>query len=382
MLRELSIEAEDNGSRLFSVLPLCKFETKHVTVNPTNMMGVLQRLHRDFPDDYNDINFNNVTNVEAFYVNNPNIWSDYCDVAKVTTSTWTFAKNFTTDGYAVSVLRRKPLPPNPNPNPNPNANGQGNNDVVIQGRRIVAIDPNKRYHSFFSLVRGHKHDRYDKANQRAWGFSSKTYNNIVKTKEARNKRIRWREHAELTQALELLPTGKTGVAATFIEHVEAKLALKRRWLAMNSQTKVHSLRFSQYGRRQKGLNQIIECMTKGGGFQNDRRPVILAIGHSNFQCMLPLQSLKRALVSRGNKVVIINEHCTSMLCSCCHQEMPEVAMRGVITPRNVRKCPTAFCGIMWHRDVNACINILHLMVEQYAVGGNGRPSIVFEYLNT
>ena len=96
------------------------------------------------------------------------------------------------------------------------------------------------------------------------GVSSKTYNNIVKAKEARNKRIRWREHAELTQALELLPTGKTGVAATFIEHVEAKLALKRRWLAMNSQTKVHSLRFSQYGRRQKGLNQIIECMTKGG----------------------------------------------------------------------------------------------------------------------
>ena len=66
LLRELLIEAEDNDSRLFSVLPLCTFDTKHVTVNPTNLKGVLQRLHRDFPDDYNDINFNNVTNVAGF----------------------------------------------------------------------------------------------------------------------------------------------------------------------------------------------------------------------------------------------------------------------------------------------------------------------------
>jgi hypothetical protein len=123
-------------------------------------------------------------------------------------------------------------------------------------------------------------------------------------------------------------------------------------------------------------------MTKGGGFHNDPRPVILAIGHSNFQCMLPLQSLKRALVSRGNKAVIINEHHISMLCSCYHQEMPEAAMRGVITPRNVRKCLTAFCGIMWHHDVNACINILHPMVEEYAVGGNGRPDVFSRHTRT
>ena len=57
-------------------------------------------------------------------------------------------------------------------------------------------------------------------------------------------------------------------------------------------------------------------------------------------------------------------------------------MRGVITPRNVRKCSTPFCGIMWHRDVNACINILHLMVEQYAVGGNERPDVFSKHTRT
>ena len=116
-------------------------------------------------------------------------------------------------------------------------------------------------------------------------------------------------------------------------------------------------------------------------FKDDKRETIIAYGSATFvppgKYSGPVEGIRRALRRRGQEICLVSEPYTSMLCSNCNQrlepmyEMFEGKRQAI---HAVRRCTNNDCKCMvWHRDVNACLNIMYLFDEE-CVHGRDRPA--------
>jgi hypothetical protein len=123
-------------------------------------------------------------------------------------------------------------------------------------------------------------------------------------------------------------------------------------------------RFRTYSRKHKVLDQVVnEVLGKN-------RTKVAVFGDGVFAGSLkglppaPVTLLRDYLAKFG-RVVLVNEHLTSQVCSCCHQRMVRhTKEHGVFHCKNG-------CKTTWNRDVNAAQNIADLFVAH--MSGKIRP---------
>ena len=133
------------------------------------------------------------------------------------------------------------------------------------------------------------------------------------------------------------------------------------------------MRFTQYGKKQKVMHDICERVIRGGGFENDGRKVTIAYGNATFTTKGslpgPVKAVRRELQRRGEDIHLVNEDYTSMLCSSCHERLEPMFDEEGRAIHAVRRCHNSECNRMvWHRDVNACLNIMCVFIYEQLYG--------------
>ena len=129
-LYDLQKEMQPYATRHFSILPLCSFTAKHVTIDGTSLRGLLLRMSRRTgraaPED-----------VKTFLQNQDQHWNRYFRLSKAEGQNHRrgFEKFLKTDGYAVSVLLSKvKIVP---------ANVPAVPAISLEGKRVVGVDPGR-----------------------------------------------------------------------------------------------------------------------------------------------------------------------------------------------------------------------------------------------
>jgi len=362
-LHELQIFLEDHEARQFSLLPIATFDVKYIRVTPTTLYGLLRRAHARNPRAVADPGPG-----PAFVANVTEHWPRYFRLRAVERGATTFAGSFLTDGYAVSVTTTRPKP-------------QvavfdvpygGITDVDLFGKRVVSVDPGSR-----DLVTCLSYT--EDGEQRSWRYSNAEYKEKIGAAKAGRRRLRWmQEDAALDVELQDVPSPKTGMLELFELHLNGFFAVLRRALRHCAMRRVRALRFTQYGRKQKVMHDICERILRGGGFHDDEREVVLAYGNATFTTRGrfpgPVKAVRKELRRRHASVHDVDEDYTSKLCSHCQLGLEPMFGENGRAIHAVRRCTTANCPrTTWHRDVNACLNILYVFL--YEIQHGERPEV-------
>ena len=358
-MRHLQREIEAHGGKMFSLLPLSSYDVKHVRITNTTLHGILRRLHESHPMAIPSFS----SDPKPFIADSDYWWDKYFHLNKVQRGRHTFEKSFVSDGYGVSVTRSVPKTVIEGGD---SCVEEDDVQIDIAGRRIITVDPGAR-----DLVTCMSYD--EDGRQITWRYSNAEYCHKIGALRAQKKRRWWRKQAGLEEALLTLPSMKTSSLDQLVGHIVCLYEVLDRVLELNSRRRVREQRFRQYGMKQKAMHDICERIVSGGGFAEDDRPTTIAYGNATFTTRGrfpgPVKAVRRHLQRRGEDLHLVDEDYTSKLCSDCHEALEPMRDGNGRAIHAVRRCTNSDCERMvWHRDVNACLNILYVFLYQITHG--------------
>ena len=375
---ELQVGIEDWCGKQFSLLPLSSFDLKHVHVSTTVLYQIIKAISARSPGLVDDPG-----KPKDFSMFSRSNWDKYFCLSKVERSTRRrrFEERISTDAYGVSVLVSVPQISNEEEEEQGTASGdmvqvdRGRlHEFAPAGRRCIAVDPGSR-----DLVTCVSHDAQGR--QVSWRYSKKEWKVKTGVEKAQKHRREWRRKAGLEDDMVCLPPGKTGDKDSFLHHIREVLKLLDAIIELNSKKRVRCLRFKQFARRQRVMEDICKRVIEGGGFEDDDREVVIAYGNATFptrgSITGPVKSVRRAIQGRagpGLDIRLVNEDYTSKLCSSCHRELEPMIDEEGRAIHAVRRCQCSEClRMFWNRDVNACLNIMFVYMHELHNGS--RPEV-------
>ena len=359
-LYDLQWFSQEHDARAFSILPLCSFASKHVTIDTGILRGLLLRVAE----------CTGCAKPEAlapFRVAARTHWEAYFKLSKAEGNNRRrdFECMLKTDGYAVSVILSKARV---------EATGYGvpQPDICLAGKRVVGLDPGRIDLASCAWLDAYGEYAFSR-------YSNKEYQQKIGLKKAHVKRKLWMSRADLHEAMTQLPSAKTPSTFAMMTHIAELFRILDRVLALNGLSRVRGLRFSQHCLRQRVMYDICERITAPMG--EDDRPVVVAFGAGMFSSCSrghapgPVKGVRRALRERGVEMYDVNEDYTSQLCNCCHSKVvPMYSQGGGMAIHAVRRCNSATCmRNTLNRDANAALNILYVFTVE-TLHGN-RPQV-------
>jgi hypothetical protein len=372
-LYDIQVEMLDYETRAFSILPLCSFASKHITIDTGILRGLLLRVAER----------TGCAKPEAlpqFRSNGRQHWETYFHLSKAEgkNKRRNFETTMKTDGYAVSVILSKVLAVGTVKKRGKKRHAAFAATATAQdiaGKRVVAVDPGRIDLANCAWTQ----DDEDKTPAFA-SYSNKEYQQKIGLKKAHVKRRQWMSRAHLQEALNQLPSAKTPSIVLMLAHIAELFKILDRLLQLNGMRRVRGLRFSQHCLRQRVMYDICQRITASADVP-DKRPVVVAFGAGMFSscsrghCPGPVKEVRKALRRRGVEVYDVNEDYTSQLCNCCHNKVvPMYSEGGGYAIHSVRRCTTATCKLMTlNRDLNAALNILYIFMEETLHGS--RPEV-------
>ena len=359
-LYDLQRFSQEHDARAFSILPLCSFASKHVTIDTGILRGLLlrvsERTGRAKPEA-----------LAPFRVAARTHWESYFKLTKAEGNNRRrdFECMLKTDGYAVSVILSKAKA---------EATGYGvpPPDIDLAGKRVVGLDPGRIDLASCAWL--------DSDGEHAFSrYSNKEYQQKIGLRKAHVTRRLWMSRADLHEAMTQLPSAKTPSTIAMKAHIAELFLILDRVLALNGLRRARGLRFSQHCLRQRVMYDICERITASAG--EDDRPVVVAFGAGMFSSCSrghapgPVKGVRRALRERGVEMYDVNEDYTSQLCNCCHSKVvPMYSQGGGMAIHGVRRCISATCmRKTLNRDANAALNILYVFTVE-ALHGD-RPQV-------
>ena len=346
----------------FSILPLCSFAAKHVTIDTGILWGLLVRvaaragLERPVP-------------LEVFKSNPRDNWASYFKLSRAegNNTRRTFEFLMKTDGYAASMVMGKEKEEK-----KPGKKSLLLSAVDLSNKRVIGVDPGRA-----DLVNCAWTDQ--EGNTVLSRFSNAEYQEKIGLKKASAKRKEWMVKANLHGSLTQLASAKVPTSALMRTHIVEMFGILERVLELNGKRRVRDLRFGQFCRRQRVMYDICKRITVSD--VNDLRKHVVAFGAAAFSssskghCPGPVKEIRKALRRRGVEVYDVNEDYTSQLCNCCKQKLvPMYSEGGNMAIHGVRRCLTATCmRKTLNRDVNAAVNML--FVFNYENLRGSRPKV-------
>ena len=83
-------------------------------------------------------------------------------------------------------------------------------------------------------------------------------------------------------------------------------------------------RFTNYIKRQKALSRMANTLLKPRNEEEKNKPIVISFGAARFGTCGPQKSLVKELKKYRNvRIVSMDEHRTSVLCSICAYRLPE-----------------------------------------------------------
>jgi hypothetical protein len=355
----------------FSLLPICCFDPKHITIDNTALHQLLtriaKRLHLAKPP------------AMASFINpatNRALWMEQFDLEKTenTNGSKVFGFYLKTDGYAVSVTLNVPKKNVPK-KPKKNKSADPPPALDLTDKRVIGVDPGRR--DLISAAYEDLHGEFHFSR-----YSNKEYQEKIGVRKAAKARERWMSNANLKERMTQLPTTKTSRSDDLLTHIRALYPILIEVLELNCRRRVRSQRFSQYCVRQRVMNAICNRITKGN--PDDKRIPVVAFGAAVFNSSSkghrpgPVKAIRTALKRKGVIFRDVDEDYTSQLCNECHVRLIPMYCRGGRELYEVRRCLTVTCRKTYNRDANAAINMKHIF--EYENEHGRRPAVFTQRL--
>lgn len=302
-------------------------------------------------------------------------------------------KTIQTDGIGVSVcfqkIGRKNIIVNVDKNES-YINDLCDDDLKLcKKKKLVSIDPNKQ--SLVYMMDDEKNKLRYTASQRRIESLSKHNNKITHTEKVKNKIIE--EETKLSEC-----NCKTVNYGEFKKYINEKTKLNDKLRDFYEQELFRKLKWRTWIYRRKSedrfLNKMEEIFGNKGG-------LLLCYGDwSNSKQMKHIMPTKgigmRRIIEKKFDVVLIDEYCTSKLCSHCHNELTNYKnIHRLLVCSHCKSDGLESKNITFmNRDMNACMNMLNLSKqwintktrsEKYSrkpdydscLGEKHNPSVVF-----
>ena len=301
------------GVKTFTIMPLKKgFVMSYITICTSCLQEILQSIVKKNPG----VSFLGCSNFPKGFFSGDDekkerFWKGLFRVSKCETKKRKFAYSFQTDGYAVSVLLRKPKP-KCEEQPPPNVPWE--QDFT----RFVAIDPGKTY---LATARTHTGEFIQ--------MPTKQYYSDCKILEQKkwmeNFKARNKTYAEL---IKNMPSFGTANLANYMERLQYVLKHCDTLFDICADNNgFRKWRFKVYRFTQKTLHKMCMRITNGGektcvGFGDWSQQDSFVKGLPS----APVKKFRKAL-ERYATVIMIDEYHTSKGCSACRKVSMEKGCR-------------------------------------------------------
>ncbi|KAL3162962.1 hypothetical protein ABBQ32_009394 [Trebouxia sp. C0010 RCD-2024] len=390
--------AYEPGSLLFSMVPQCGNQTRFITITST----CLHRLLHFSPQRPNSLPNLSHGNSTAFIAHQDIWWLAHTRCmafAQRHRQHWNFGYHVSTDGVSVSIgfeleapvpgqplhpYRLAQLAPSGQPQPVQGVLGPFLHNLQ-SAPRIVGIDPG-RINIYTAVVHTPQAAqtlqqpspvKYQTLKCTAASFKEQSGANARTAKVAK-----WlKTDRPVSQAIKGMPSAHTSSSQAFSHHCSYRLQHSHLIASHFTSRRYKTLRWETYNRKQRALAMLCSSVTAGN------KDTVVAFGNAGFahnsrgRPSSLTKGFKRQLAGRC-RLFEVDEHNTSAKCCACYQPMPGMGLgtdpnnrgRRDRGPRSydVRLCTNTVCHrSLWHRDVNAAINMLRLFLIWAA--GQARP---------
>ncbi|KAA6418449.1 MAG: hypothetical protein FRX49_11609 [Trebouxia sp. A1-2] len=384
--------------KLFSMTPQASSQAKFITINSASLLRLLKAA------GWANLPSLSPAGEKKFTAERASWWQRCTDYQSFCTHTQRTHREFhfqvETDGISVSILMFQPAsgsasapPVAPNSKKRKRRQQQQTSSAwvsglpdsqLLQAPRIVGLDPGRKalftavVHSqpaADSLHRGRPcESKYDTL---SWSCSRWQEASGIKHR-LRKSELWLNRKPALKAALLDTPTAKVWSTDQFMLHIKHRLQHAPEAIAHFGDRRHRQLRWSTYIKRQQAYAAVCKAISNGS------RDTVVAYGDASFSSSCckgnpstPTVSLRRQLGGRC-RVYDTDEFRTSKLCCACRTPMKGMPLPVTERGRkdhgpesySVRLCRNTECRrILWNRDVNAAINILHLFLDWV----EGRP---------
>jgi hypothetical protein len=318
---------------------------------------------------------------------------------------YTFNFMIRTDGISICIIfirvdkNGKPLPKTIQ-----NKNNKEDEDISyiekatiteqLKSKKIVAADPNMSdliYCGSKNKDGNLETFRYTQ-NQRRLETRLKKYNKIIdkvnKKTKINDKTIK--EHETVLSKL----NSKTCNYDKFKEYIIEKNKLNITLFDHYQQTFFRKFKLNRFINTQKSESKLVKNFSKKFGSPKD---VVYVMGDFdkggyNMKGKEPIicKKFRRIFRNAGYETYLVNEHKTSITCSCCHNELESFLERPSKKPKKKGKIEpvwgllrcksvTPMCKVIHNRDKNAVQNMLHIVDSIFTTGE--RPVIFCRTIN-
>jgi hypothetical protein len=407
--------AEEAESKVWTLLPLHDVKAKFLCVDTMVLWGIISTANAarkmSGEEPVFPLRTKAIYSAVANEAERKSLWDfafDQKKIAKLSSATFEFARIVRTDGISASVsfsrsataaeiadakravlgevsLRVGRYEPGSMATPLELLEELKNENVEAGGNKfkIVGIDPGARDMITVNMVD-------EDGREISFTVSTKSWLHDCKTRQHQQKREAWLkreslwldwtlgqgdEESTLFERLQQLPTPKTQYLDSFLDHVAAFCVILPHLLQHNvDKRRVRRLRFDSQSRRRAAMDRLCNRIVRG------RKDVLVAFGAAlpsqGFgYAGKPLRLLRRRLALKC-RVVILDEHYTSQVCSRCGH-LPDASRDACkMSPARARESDEnglhkelfavrfcLACNIHWHRDVNAARNMRLVLAE-------------------
>jgi hypothetical protein len=226
---------------------------------------------------------------------------------------------------------------------------------LCKNKKIVSIDPNKQ--SLVYMMDDEKNKLRYTASQRRIESLSKRNNRITHTEKVKNKIIE--EETKLSEC-----NCKTVNYEDFKKYITEKTKLNDKLREFYEQELFRKLKWRSWIYRRKSEDKFLNKIEETFGNKED---LLLCYGDwSNPKQMKHIMPTKgigmRRIIEKKFDVVLIDEYCTSKLCSHCHNELTNYKnIHRLLVCSHCKSNGLESKNITFmNRDMNACMNILNL----------------------
>ena len=221
---------------------------------------------------------------------------------------------------------------------------------------VVGVDTGKL--ELLTMANGKKRMRYTRFQRQSETGSKRREQKTYQALTEEQKQILKEDIAELAKH-----KANTSSLEVFLEYVKARHKAMSRSGIIYKLLRYREDRFHNWSDRRSSEDRMANRAKKMFG-----KDAIYAFGNgSGFHCLphsppTPTKALRKIFYRNKMRTIIVPERNTTKLCSRCGQvleEMPDRRLPGRNrNPRGIRRCTSVQCrSRIWHRDINAAINI-------------------------
>jgi hypothetical protein len=380
-----TLEPGTKGVRSFTLLPMKgDYVGSFFLIDPSTLSELLKLLNRldqeriiqqmmsMFLDDTDEMNFLRVRlraraifnrDFYKLYEIRKALWHTIFNVTKYETRRRKFAYKISTNGYAANVYLQVPKTSKKEEEEDVFDSLNGLNESDFE--RFIGIDPGKTY---VCTAYAGEEDVFGKSQYNQVSTAALRFDSKMKERQQFDVTQRKR-NPEYAKTIQSLPSLKIASFTEFKNRLKDTLEVAESLFTFQSRSIFKAWRFKVSVFGKKAMSKAARMIIGDDSVKPDK----ILIGYGDWSQpdgfkgkeKAPVKKIRKRMRQMGVKIILIDEHRTSMCCSkCLTGEVKNLSYEGKHCHEVVRCGNSESCNVVWHRDLNASRNIRSVLMTR------------------